>query len=56
MIPRRGIGEFSVCLMIKFAAAPGEVAMLTEVLWQRHPVLVLRHVAKPVQIAIDARR
>ena len=43
-------------LMIKFAAAPGEITMLTEILRERHPILVLRQVAKPVQIAIDAGR
>ncbi len=56
MIPRRGIGEFTVSLMVKFAAAPCDVAMLAEILRERHPILVLRHVAKPVQIAVDTGR
>ena len=41
-------------LMVKFAAAPGEVTVLAEVLRQRHPILVLWQIPKPIQVAIDA--
>ena len=54
MVPRCGIGKLAVRLMVKFAATPGDIAMLAEVLRERHPVLVLGHVAKPVQIAVDS--
>ena len=43
-------------LVIKFAATPSDVAMPAEILRERHPILVLRHVAKPVQIAVDTGR
>ncbi len=56
VIPRRSVGEFTVCLVIKLAATPGEVSMLTKVLRNGDPVLQLRHVAKPVQIAVDTGR
>ena len=41
-------------LMVKFAAAPGEVTVLAEVLRQRHPILVLWQIPKPIEVAIDA--
>ena len=41
-------------LMVKFAAAPGEVTVLAEVLRQRYPILVLWQIPKPIQVAIDA--
>ena len=56
MIPRSCIRELAMCLMIKLASTPREITMLTEILRKGHPVLVLRHVTKPVQIAIDAGR
>ena len=43
-----------MCLMVKFTATPGEVTVLAEVLRQRHPILVLWHIPKPIQVAIDA--
>ena len=43
-------------LVIELPSAPGEVTVLPEKLGQGHPVLVLGHVAKPVQVAVDAGR
>lgn len=40
-------------LVIKFAAAPGEITMLTEVLREGHPILILWHVTKPVQVTVN---
>ena len=53
MVPRCGIGELTVRLMVKFASTPSDVALLTKVLRECYPILVLRHVTKPVQIAVD---
>ena len=56
MIPRSGIRELAVGLVIEFAAAPSEVAVFPKVLRQGHPVLVLRHIAKPIQVAVNTGR
>ena len=54
MIPCTCIRELAMRLMIKFAAAPGEVTVLAEVLRQRHPILILWQIPKPIEVAIDA--
>ena len=56
MIPSRGVGEFPVRLVIKLAAAPGDITMPAEILRERYPILVRRYVTKPVQIAVDTGR
>ncbi len=56
MIPGLRIGELAMGLVIELTSAPGEVPMLSKILGQGHPVLVLRHVTKPVQVAVDAGR
>ena len=56
MIPRVSIRELAMCLMIKLASTPSEITMLSEVLRKGHPVFVLWHVAKPVQVPIDSGR
>ena len=40
--------------VIEFTAAPGEVSVFPKILGQGHPILVLGHVTKPIQVAVDA--
>jgi len=42
-----------VCLMVQFTAAECRVAMFPKILWQGHPILEVRKVAEPVEIAVD---
>ena len=56
MIPRSGIRELAMGFVIEFTAAPSEVSLFPKILGQGHPILVLWHIPKPIQVAVNTGR
>ena len=56
MIPRSGIRELAMGLVIEFGASPSGVDVFPKILGQGHPIVVLWHIPKPIQVAVNTGR